>query len=74
MASRSRSSNAHRSHPAPWHKVGIDDLIDLMAHRSGLSEGEIRRVLQELEDTDIYLRSLGPAGEGGCLGDLDLKD
>ncbi len=74
MASRSKSSNAHRPRTASWHKVDIDELVDLMARRTGLSEGEIRQALQELGDTDIYLRSLGLCGEGGCFGDLNLKD
>lgn len=61
MASRSKSSDNNRSCNALWHKVKVDELADLIASSTGMNEAEIRQVLQELNDTDIYVQSSGQA-------------
>jgi hypothetical protein len=53
--------------------VKVDELADLIASRTGLNEAEIRQVLQELEDTDIYIQSLGLAGKTGWFGKRNRK-
>lgn len=73
MASRSRSSDTNRPPNTSWHKVKVDELTDLIASRTGMNEAEIRQVLQELNDTDIYVRSQGRACGRGWFGKRNRK-
>jgi len=73
MASRSRSSDTDRSRTTSWHKVKVDELADIIAGRTGMNEAEIRRVLQELNDTDIYVRPQGRTCGRGWFGKRNRK-
>ncbi len=73
MASRSQSDKSNRPRMTLWRKVKVDELADLIAGRTGLNEDEIREVLQELEDTDIYVQSLGRSGKAGWFGKRNRK-
>lgn len=74
MASRIKASTANRFGAAPCQKVEMDELVDLMARRTGLNEQEIREVLEELADTEIYLQCPGSALRTGQLEDMLSKD
>ncbi len=73
MASRFRSSDTNRPRTASWHKVKVDELADLIASRTGMNQAEIQQVLQELKDTDIYVKAPGQAGKRGRFGKRDRK-
>lgn len=71
MASRVKVINAQLARSAAWRKLDVNELADLIASRTGLDEGEIRQVLQELKDTTIYVQSPGPASG---VGQPDARD
>lgn len=55
MASRKRKNKLPRN--KSWKEVDVKELADMLANRTGLDKGEIRQVLQELEDTSVYVGS-----------------
>ncbi len=61
-----------KQNPA-WRKMGLNDLVELMAKRTGLDKGEIRRALEGLEDTSVYFRSRGSTRKRGLLGKPNRK-
>lgn len=74
MASRINGSTPHRFGVSPCQKVEIDELVDLIAARTGLDEAEIRQVLLELGDTEIYLQSPESAFKTGRFGSRFSED
>ena len=63
----SRLNDLLKQNPA-WRKMGLNELVELMARRTGLDKREIRRALEGLEDTSVYFRSRGSAGRKGLFG------
>jgi len=53
--------------------VKVDELADIIASRTGMNEAEIRQVLQELNDTDIYVQSQGRTCGRGWFGKRNRK-
>lgn len=54
MASRKKGIN-NLPRNTSWQKMDMEELADLLSNRTGLDEGEIRQVLQELDDTSVFM-------------------
>ncbi|MBS1251527.1 MAG: hypothetical protein MAG451_00560 [Anaerolineales bacterium] len=63
MASQ-KTIDANGVRNAPWRKVNVNELANLLAGQTGLDEGDIRQVLRELKDTSVYVN----ASASGCEG------
>ena len=59
MASRIKAINAYRPKIELGKRAGTDDLVDLIATRTGLGEGDVRQMLIELRDVTIFFLQRG---------------
>lgn len=59
MASRIKAINAYRPYIVRGRRAEMDELVDLIASRTGLNEGEIRQVLLELRDSVTFFNRQG---------------
>ena len=59
MASRIKVINAYRPRVVLGRRTDMEELIDLIASRTGLNEGEVSQVLLELRDTVVFFNRQG---------------
>lgn len=59
MASRIQAINEYRPRIELGKRADIDDLVDLIAARTGLNEGDVRQVLLELRDAVVFFTLRG---------------
>jgi len=68
MASRIKAINAYMPRIELGRRAEMDELIDLIAARTGLNEGEIRQVLLEMRDAVLFYNLQGRAVKLEGLG------
>jgi hypothetical protein len=68
MASRIKAINAYMPRIELGRRAEMDELIDLIAARTGLNEGEIRQVLLEMRDSVLFYNLQGRAVKLEGLG------
>lgn len=68
MVSRITAINTYRPRIDLGKRADVDDLVDLIAARTGLSEGEVRQVLLELRDAVIFFNLRGQPAKLEGLG------
>ena len=59
MASRIKAINAYMPRIELGRRAEMDELIDLIAARTGLNEGEVRQVLLEMRDAVLFYNLQG---------------
>ena len=59
MASRIKATNVYRPRIVLDRRAEMDELIDLIAARTGLNEGDVRQVLLELRDAVVFFNRQG---------------
>ena len=68
MASRIKAINAYMPSIELGRRVEIDELVDLIAARTGLNEGDVRQVMLEMRDAVIFYNKQGRAVQLEGLG------
>jgi hypothetical protein len=59
MASKIKAINAYMPRIDLGRRVEIDELVDLIAARTGLNEGDVRQVMLEMRDAVIFYNKQG---------------
>ncbi len=68
MASRITAINTYRPRIELGRSADIDNLVDMIAARTGLNEGDVRQVLLELRDAVIFFNRRGESVKLEGLG------
>jgi hypothetical protein len=59
MASKIKAINAYMPRIDLGRRVDIDEMVDLIAARTGLNEGDVRQVMLEMRDAVIFYNKQG---------------